>query len=414
MDYPHPPPEGDRPPEREEREGEGDGDRPPRQEPRFSPFTIIAVFITIVVAVIAVLLGQQGGESRSQPQPQPQPQPPQSPGPPQPGQAFLTRIDLDELLRITKPLIPLYKQRLAPFNKTSPHNGSFDIPDIDPPKAQLRRAELADATDTDSNELYIRPVTTGQRIYGLYPSVGKVISRKSNKFCTGAMVGENVMITADHCLPWNQTADVWESIQFIPAYNASATDDYGPTPYAIATVTRCVGINPPIKGSRDMAVCDLAWPDPGPPRYVPWAPFDWPDDESDEAQEAWYRSRMWHSIGYPDNFHDGEWPAQYGGFMIGEGQVKRDPPQNCTLLRTPYFAYKGWSGGPAFALPTPEKDSAVIAIVTGCSGPDGAQVDCDVATVTELAGGLRMGALIVWGLDEWDPKTGFNESSPMR
>jgi len=419
MDYTDPPPEGDQPPERpgEEEEGEGGEGVPPREEPRFSPFTIGAVLIAVVIAAIAVLLGLMSNGS--------EPQPPQSPDPPKPGQGLLTRIDLDDLLRITEPYIPFYKQQLYPFNTTSPQTGNFKPPEKEPSKVELRRKASDSSTGDDTADdtadaTSVGPVEPGKRVIGLYPAVGKLIL-PFGKHCTATLVRWDVIVTADHCLPWGQTnQEVWKSIQFIPAYDAFAADEYGPRPYGVANVKRCVGINPPRKGARDMAVCqldDFVGPDPDTPPYfdeTAWARYGFPADG--QSFEDFYRGTVWHSIGYNHKLHEGNSPSHFGGVRVGEGQVFPDqaqPPQNCTLLKAPFFADQGWSGGPVFDEGSDAKPSNLIAIVTACAGPNENQRECDTATVTEMAGGTRMGALIVWGLLEWHPSAGFNESSPI-
>ena len=366
MEAPAPPPEGEPRP--------GDRDRRGRDNPRFSSPTLAAVLVAVAVAIIAVLLGLRSSE------------PPQPPPAANARNTTHARIGYDRLLHIVGPYMPLYKNRLPPFHNLRPRQSNTTRTVIKPRTA----AALVPG---------VRGIDPTQRALGVYPTVGKVVS-PTGVNCTGTMVSENVMITADHCLPWNSSRSAWQSINFIPAYDASAGP---PALYGQATVVNCVGINPPMPDGRDMAACKLSWSIGTRSGY---AMYDWPDPDEGDDPVAWYTGRAWYSIGYPYTFKGGNSPAVDGPFQINE--VDPDEDDGCSLLKTGFFADHGWSGGPAFSWATDGSDEVVLgAIATQCAGP---LPNCVGATVTVLAAGMRIGALITYGILEWDPTWGFDRS----
>jgi len=392
MDDPAPPPDGE--PRRDDRDGRG------RERTRFSSSALVAVLVAAAVAVLAVLLGLPSGAG-----PKPPPLPPWAGPAPGRGEAILTRIDYDEALRIVGPYLPLYKRRLPPFHNMHPLGGPPNATETptDPKRAELRSAAAPAAAAVAG----IRGIDPGQRAAGVFPAVGKVISRSTGKNCTGTMVSDNVMLTADHCLPWESRAvDVWRSIQFLPAYDESAAK---PRLYGVATVVRCVGLNPVMRDGRDMAICELDFSTGLRPGSVE---FDWPDGPGDDPVDdpgddpvAWYRDPTWHSVGYGDAFRGGGSPGLAGPFRVSD--VFPDPTHDCTLLKTGFFASHGWSGGPVFHWTTVDGSRVPLcAIAIQCAGP---AEHCVGATDTILAGGRRMGVLAVLGILQWE-KYGFNKS----
>lgn len=384
MDGPAQPPDGELPP--------GDGDRRGRDDSRFSSSTLAAVIVAAVVAVIAVLLGLldlQGGE-------RPQPQSGLAKGS---GHPVLTRIHYDELRHAVKPYLPLYKKGLPPFHKLHPLHGAANTTR---PVHELRM-KVADAAAAPAG-LWIRGIDPTQRFLGVYPTVGKVVSAMTGVECTGVMVSDDVMLTADHCLPWDLPVSDWTSIRFIPAYDASANP---PELYGEGNVVHCVGVNPVVPDGRDMAVCKLSWSTGKRPGYVK---FDWPDPDMGDDPVTWYQSRGWYSIGYPYTFASGESPALAGPFDILE--VEPDNDDDCRLLKTAFFADHGWSGGPVFNWVTADgSDVSLSAIASRCAGPLPSCVD---ATTTILAAGMRMSTLVTYGILAWDigwdPAWGFSKS----
>jgi len=146
----------------------------------------------------------------------------------------------------------------------------------------------------NSTQLWIRrEVRNETRMRFPYHTFGKVIMRDGERreLCSGTSVGENVLLTANHCID-HQTEN-W-SIEWIPAFNA---EDYkNPQPFGSAFVNQCLGVKDLIPGApvldgTDYVVCELNRPigrDTG-----------WIGAKSFEEKDA-YRQRNWLSVGYPE------------------------------------------------------------------------------------------------------------------
>ena len=81
-----------------------------------------------------------------------------------------------------------------------------------------------------------------------FSAVGKLFVNRSMQpqvQCSGALIDDTLLVTANHCLPWNQTdAKDRTTIEFVPAYDGSLADEANSRQWRSAYVTRCVGINP--------------------------------------------------------------------------------------------------------------------------------------------------------------------------
>jgi len=388
------PPSGQPPSDRSPRDGDGDGPRQAR--PQFPSTALVAALIAIIVALIAMLLGIVPSQPSSSPSPTPRPG--FSPN----GEPILQRIDFVDLVRVVKPYMLLYRDGLPPFERKNPAKSIFSLESEErPPSIEIRQARVADIANANDT-VAIQGVPPDQRKLGEYAMTGKVISPGSDEDCTGALVWPNVMVTADHCLPWKLPVEDWHDIKFIPAF-----DGWNDTkaPWGTIHVESCVGIKPVIKDGRDMAACKLSNPPIG--NVAGYAALDfYPEDEDPQTVKNFYETRKWYSIGYSSGFKDGESPGQWGAFKVGN--VRHDEENGCSLFGTTFFANKGWSGGPVFVVHNPEdknQNATIGAIVRGCAGPDH---NCVGATITDLVGGFRLSALATLAIVKWDPKWGFN------
>jgi len=359
------------------------GEYEPGKERRwYRTITGVAILAAIAVVIIVALLGLLGLQ----------------PNMPQVTEPIGKRIDFDELLRDVEPYMELYRLGLGPFRamKQRARQSHLPLPNLnstDPdPRAEGRLGNY---------DIEIYDIEDTYRLGDVYSTVGKLSSTSDQ--CTGTMIGVNVMLTADHCLPWGKGEAVWQSIRFTAALDG--LNPILPRPWRPAKVVRCVGINPPVQDGRDMAVCQLDW-DLGEDHGAGFTWANWPGDGlPDHEQKLWYISaeRYWYSIGYPLDYHDGVKPGMNGPFDIDS--VSLDKPHQCSLLEKSFFANNGWSGGPAFFWWS-NGTVNVGGVVTACVGPN--EGSCEDATITTLSAGRRMGSLVTYGIKNWDSRYGFS------
>jgi len=374
-----PPAHEDEPPRR------GDGDRPSTVDRSSSSFSLTAILLAILAVLVALLLHLIGVGQ------------PQKPGPNR--GPIGVRIKYADLLRLTEPYHDLYRNDLPPFHTMQARR--FDRPGSNgtctPPAS--RASLLRDDVRITDSLSHLHGIDPSQRACGIYPTVGKLTS-DVQPGCTGTMVWDNVVLTADHCLPWGKSEKVWKSVTFTPAYNGLSPH---PALYGSAAAVRCVGVDPSFQDGRDMAVCKLNI-SIGHASGV--AKLGGPPDPFDPN---WYKSRDWYSIGYPQSSDRGLAPTMTDDFGIDDVKLI-DEDGGCHVLNTAYFADEGWSGGPVYNYD--ETGTAKIgAVVMNCEGPPGGPSGCSRATGTNLAAGERMAALVEFGILSSDPSMGGWEFS---
>jgi hypothetical protein len=370
--------EGSTPPREGEPRRRRDGDALSRTS-SVSSFSLFAILIAILAVLIAVLINLIG---IGQP-PKPEPKPDNGP--------IGVRIGYEELLRLTEPYHALYEQDLPPFHTMQTRR--FDTPAANATCPQPTRPSFSPLMESRAS---FRGIDPSQRACGIYPTIGK-LTTTGHQSCTGTMVWKDVILTADHCLPWGKDERVWESIKFTPAYDGASPH---PELYGSASAVRCVGVNPPLQDGRDMAVCKLNIPigEACGNAKLGRPPTGW--------DANWYTNQNWYSIGYPGGSNGGNTPVMHGDFGIDDVRLV-DNPEGCHVLNTAFFADQGWSGGPAFSY-DPQTGRAVVgAVVMNCEGPGGGPAGCSRATGTNLAAGLRMQALVEFGILRWMPGMGF-------
>lgn len=90
-----------------------------------------------------------------------------------------------------------------------------------------------------------------------YTAVGKVLVQVFNDYisdCTGTLINDTLLLTADHCLPWNRAPpnNRGITVEFYPGYHGSklpnAATDF------MAYAVECVGINPPVNEGHSAGV----------------------------------------------------------------------------------------------------------------------------------------------------------------
>ncbi|KAK4447972.1 trypsin-like cysteine/serine peptidase domain-containing protein [Podospora aff. communis PSN243] len=374
-----------------------EGTTPPREdEPRrrrepetldrtssASSFSLFAILIAILAVLIAVLINLMGIGRPQKPEPKPDNGP------------IGVRINYKDLLRLTEPYHALYEQDLPPFHAMQTRR--FDTPGPNATCPQPTRPSFSNL-DIMASRASFHGIDSTQRACGIYPTIGKITTTR-HQSCTGTMVWNDVVLTADHCLPWGKNESVWESIKFTPAYDGASPH---PELYGSARPVRCVGVNPSLQDGRDMAVCKLNIPigDACGKAKLGKPPNDW--------NAEWYKQQDWWSIGYPRGSNGGNTPVLHGDFGIDEVKLI-DEGEGCHVLNTAFFADQGWSGGPAFSY-DPQTGKAVVgAVVMNCDNAPDAPPGCAESFGTNLAAGLRMQALVEFGILRWMPGMGFGD-----
>jgi hypothetical protein len=338
------------------------------------------------------------------------PPPPPKTGPVK-GNVTLTRINYDELIRIVKPHLPSFnKNGVAGFRSAPPPKG---LPIVRNPKLHLYKDPYAETflkvLGYQKQALFARmQIDPADRRAWPYTTMGKLLIHNGDLegSCSGTMIGDNLVLTADHCLPWGSPAPDWTTIEFVPAFDAADNPDPAfSRPFGTATVVQCAGINPPTNDGRDIAVCQLNWPigeKSGKMMYR------WPQD--DVSAKAFYMDGNWYSVGYPYTFMDGVSPTMQDDITINEVDAKVDG--GMLLSSAPYVEH-GWSGGPLFGWDG--YDPFIAGVVTAMVGFANSTDPPDVGTAegapqqrsffeymfadtTLHAGGERMAALATFGL----------------
>src|SRR3569833_390916 len=258
------------------------------------------------------------------------------------------------------------------------------------------RSFRRDSHATASSELQQRDLSRhesidpSQRTMLPYSAIGKLLIRQPgfSAECSGTLINDTALMTADHCLPWDTVkSKAWTTIEFIPAYNGASSN---PRPSGSAFVTKCVGINPPLKDGRDVAVCKL-----NDAIGKKTGSLSVAYGKAGKENTFYMHGDDWSSVGSPDATDRGSEPAYEGDITITSMCVVND---GGITLSSPVYADHGWSGGPLFGWtndcpPAFIKPSPYIgAVVSGIAGPSGAAPDATVHV-----GGLRVYALARYG-----------------
>lgn len=225
-----------------------------------------------------------------------------------------------------------------------------------------------------------------------YPwnTIGRVFFRRfeSDKggWCTAALVGKNLMLTASHCFPWSYGPK--RSMWFVPGY------DNQTEPYGGSYVSQCRGINNTFNVTGvDYIVCHLC--------------------EPLGERTGWMGTQWWR---YNDPYFDGDWRSS--GYPIdslrGQAQMLMstvnltdidDHGDEGKELETNVFASPGWSGGPLWNYIDGEpkiigvcsgKEKDCSELVSGCADIGDTYTFHDVS-----AGGRLMTDLVLYGMAHW-------------
>ncbi|KAK2800058.1 hypothetical protein FQN51_006297 [Onygenales sp. PD_10] len=223
-----------------------------------------------------------------------------------------------------------------------------------------------------------------------YPwnAIGRVIYNRykgdAGGWCTGALVGRNLLLTASHCFPWGYGKARW--MTFAPGYRN------GSEPYGSSYVSQCRGVKNIYNVTGiDYIICRLCEPLGD---LTGWMGTKWWRDREP------YMNRTWRSSGYPADAFVGDEQMLLSNISLinvdYHGELGRE-------LETNLFAVNGWSGGPMW-----EYIDGEPTIVGVCSGAERRCSErvagCDgelEEPYTVSAGGKLMGQLVAYGLMYW-------------
>jgi V8-like Glu-specific endopeptidase len=292
------------------------------------------------------------------------------------------QINATRLAQIVKPFMPPFINGRANISSFKPRYLNFTRL---PEKQLFRDPHLGQFLQIAPNSTFLfereQLLQVSLTSYP-YTTMGKVFvtDGAQGSTCSGASVGPNLVLTADHCIPWNSTS--W-SLQFVPAFDATAPN---PQPFGSAYATQCVGIVPALLDGRDYAVCQLDQP-------IGLTTIGWLGWQA-STDNAFYLGNTWSSVGYPYTFMNGGVAASQDGIVI---DTVADTGDDGKILSSTPYVEQGWSGGPLFGWTG--DDPYIIGVVSAVLG--NSFYDGIFATATFHAAGVRLAELVQFGLTQW-------------
>jgi hypothetical protein len=189
-----------------------------------------------------------------------------------------------------------------------------------------------------------------------YPwrTIGKVFVgndpnfRNENGSGTGVLVGPNLMMTASHMVPWDESSGFWW-MRFAPGFREGE-------PNGSSFVTRVRGIRNPESdfeaSGYDYVICQLQQP--------MGEQLGWMGTQCFGDEDA-YTNARWISVGYPGWFFNANRPAVE--FDIDIDDIDNDDPGLELEITDGQAGGDGWSGGPLWGVI--DNDFRVIGIRSG-------------------------------------------------
>ncbi|KAI1918331.1 hypothetical protein LOZ66_000024 [Ophidiomyces ophidiicola] len=204
-------------------------------------------------------------------------------------------------------------------------------------------------------------------------------------WCTGTLVGRDLILTASHCFPWGYSDGRW--MRFIPGFGNNTE------PYGNSYISRCRGVKNMFNVTGiDYVVCQLCQPLGD---RIGWMGTRW------WKEEAPYLNRPWSSSGYPiDSFH-GRAQMFIPNISLFEIEYHADLGVE---LESATFASAGWSGGPMWGYI--DGKPTIVGVCSGgerdCSERVGGCQSSDTDDYHDVsAGGKLMSDLILHGMSNW-------------
>ncbi|HXA30147.1 MAG TPA: trypsin-like serine protease [Candidatus Angelobacter sp.] len=177
--------------------------------------------------------------------------------------------------------------------------------------------------------------------------VGRIFN--SNGFSgTGSLVGDRLVITAGHMVPWG-SGPWW--IRFVPAY-VNGTSLFGAGVESYVSDARGYDVHGNVTG-YDWAILRLYEPLGQSLGYFGYNTYS----------DSWNDLNVWSNIGYPGDVDNAQEPAFQQGFSINDTDGDSNggeelETENCDLNH-------GNSGGPVFAWWNNGTDPRIVGVVSG-------------------------------------------------
>lgn len=211
-------------------------------------------------------------------------------------------------------------------------------------------------------------------------NVGKIINSEG-QHGSGVLIGDRLVLTAGHAVPWADAAAGNWWMRFVPAYyNGQSLHGAGVESY----VTDARGYHPSGPNGDsvgyDWAICRLYEPLGSHLGYF----------GTKNYVSAWNGQPWWINMGYPINM----W-FRGASFQSGIAVIEADDDINGGLeIEHQGDTTPGNSGGPMFAF-FGDQDPRVIAVQYGYQAED------EGGPVNIGAGGSGMSTLVLWGRSNW-------------
>ncbi|MDF9800256.1 V8-like Glu-specific endopeptidase [Catalinimonas alkaloidigena] len=203
--------------------------------------------------------------------------------------------------------------------------------------------------------------------------------------CSGTMIGRNLMLTASHCIDWQDDSVGW--IKFTPSYyNGSA-------PFGIAWGTRVVYWNKALGGLSDfetafdyvVVVLDRNMGDLT--GYTGYRKYS----------SSWNNGNYWQVIGYPASLTGTQRPTFSGGGSIWNTASFSTSGKEGLVMGTFIDITPGNSGGPVWGWWGDEPWPRVVGVVSAESSSPGFSTSGD----NEAGGGEALSVLITYSRDNY-------------